>query len=149
MIFYWLGQVKEIENDPYVKEVSVAQRNCRFPSENYLQSYQQYSYSACVVDCRAQAQLRFCNCTHHFMPKIGERELNFGSPNFSALTLPTHYSKLSSALYSLTYPHVPAAQLPSSIYFVLVELFTHCDLKVYIVAPFLFLKKNSLSVLQP
>ncbi|KAG8323116.1 hypothetical protein J6590_009761 [Homalodisca vitripennis] len=62
--------IKEIENDRYVKEVSVGQRNCRFPSENYLRSYALYSYSACVVDCRAQAQVEHCNCTHHFMPKI-------------------------------------------------------------------------------
>ncbi|XP_054257253.1 sodium channel protein Nach-like [Macrosteles quadrilineatus] len=69
-IFDMRFQVKEIKNDPYVKKVSISQRNCRFPDENYLQTYSLYSYSACVVDCRAQAQIQYCNCLHHFMPKI-------------------------------------------------------------------------------
>ncbi|XP_024084069.1 uncharacterized protein LOC106664971 isoform X2 [Cimex lectularius] len=62
-------QVNEIENDQQLQKVSVEQRNCRFPSENPFNLYKFYSYSACVVNCRAEAQKRLCNCTHHFMPK--------------------------------------------------------------------------------
>ncbi|KAL1130441.1 hypothetical protein AAG570_011689 [Ranatra chinensis] len=67
--------VNEIDNDPTLKYVPVEQRNCRFPNENILKSYRYYSYSACVVDCRAKAQIKLCNCTHHFMPKLGERKI--------------------------------------------------------------------------
>ncbi|BET00141.1 Amiloride-sensitive sodium channel [Nesidiocoris tenuis] len=62
--------VTEIENDPNLEEVSVVQRNCRFPEENILRTYDYYSYSACVVDCRTSLGIKLCNCTHHFMPKI-------------------------------------------------------------------------------
>ncbi|XP_066902904.1 sodium channel protein Nach [Halyomorpha halys] len=61
-------QVNEIDNDAALSEVSVEQRNCRFPLENFLNLYDYYSYSTCVVNCRAKAQIDFCNCTHHFIP---------------------------------------------------------------------------------
>ncbi|CAH1394796.1 unnamed protein product [Nezara viridula] len=61
-------QVNEIDNDPALRDVSVEQRNCRFPHENILDVYDYYSYSTCVVNCRTKAQIEFCNCTHHFIP---------------------------------------------------------------------------------
>ncbi|KAK9499911.1 hypothetical protein O3M35_002850 [Rhynocoris fuscipes] len=64
-------QVNEIENDPALRrEVSVEQRNCRFPDENDIPMFKYYSYSTCVTYCRARAQIHYCNCTHHFMPKL-------------------------------------------------------------------------------
>ncbi|XP_050549030.1 sodium channel protein Nach-like isoform X2 [Daktulosphaira vitifoliae] len=60
-------QVKEIENDPILKDVDIAQRNCRFPDENDLDVYSVYSNSACIVNCRAHAQLDLCNCTPHYL----------------------------------------------------------------------------------
>lgn len=60
-------QVKEIENDPLLTQVSIQQRNCRFPNENNLKVYDVYSNSACIVNCRAEAQLRICNCTPHYL----------------------------------------------------------------------------------
>ncbi|XP_058059902.1 pickpocket protein 28 [Anopheles bellator] len=60
--------VKDIENDPEAKQVSVEQRQCRFPDENNLDVHRFYSYSACSVQCRKDKQLRVCNCTNHLMP---------------------------------------------------------------------------------
>ncbi|XP_025196306.1 sodium channel protein Nach-like [Melanaphis sacchari] len=60
-------QVKDIENDPLLKQVDIKQRNCRFPDENNLKVYNVYSYSACIVNCRAEAQLKMCNCTPHYL----------------------------------------------------------------------------------
>ncbi|KPJ13203.1 Sodium channel protein Nach [Papilio machaon] len=34
--------------------------------------FKKYSYSACVLYCRAMAQYELCNCTYHVMPKIGD-----------------------------------------------------------------------------
>lgn len=63
--------VTDIENAAEVRQLSVSQRKCRFPDENYLSVSKTYSYSACVVQCRMQAQLDKCNCTSHLMPNTG------------------------------------------------------------------------------
>lgn len=62
-----LQQTIEIENDPLLKQVAFKQRNCRFPDENNLRVYNVYSNSACIVNCRAEAQLQMCNCTPHYL----------------------------------------------------------------------------------
>ena len=66
------AQVTEIENDPQLLDVSVEQRNCRFPHENPLTLHNKYSYSTCIVECHARSQMELCNCTHHYMPNMGE-----------------------------------------------------------------------------
>ncbi|XP_065167008.1 sodium channel protein Nach [Atheta coriaria] len=58
----------EIENQAEVRDVSIVQRNCRFMDESYLNVYKYYSYSACSVQCRRDAQLARCNCSHHLIP---------------------------------------------------------------------------------
>ncbi|XP_317530.4 sodium channel protein Nach [Anopheles gambiae] len=60
--------IKDIENDPEAKQVSVSQRKCRFPDENNLNVHRFYSYSACSVQCRKDKQIKICNCTSHLMP---------------------------------------------------------------------------------
>lgn len=65
-----LISVKNIENDPLTREVSVEQRNCRYSDENILDVHHHYSYSACSVQCRKDKQLRVCNCTSHLMPHV-------------------------------------------------------------------------------
>ncbi|RZF45254.1 hypothetical protein LSTR_LSTR012798, partial [Laodelphax striatellus] len=60
--------VTAIENEDEVHSLSVSQRKCRFPNENYLESADEYSYSACIMDCRMKNQLKLCNCTSHLMP---------------------------------------------------------------------------------
>ncbi|XP_014294534.1 sodium channel protein Nach isoform X1 [Halyomorpha halys] len=64
----------DIENGADVRDLSVHQRKCRFPDENYLESSYKYSYSACVVECRRKEQLRICNCTSHLMPNSRREE---------------------------------------------------------------------------
>ncbi|KAL0881872.1 hypothetical protein ABMA27_001644 [Loxostege sticticalis] len=34
--------------------------------------FKRYSYSTCMLYCRAVVQADLCNCTHHLMPKIGD-----------------------------------------------------------------------------
>ncbi|CAG9815204.1 unnamed protein product [Phaedon cochleariae] len=60
--------IKEIENQPEVKYVSVEQRKCRFPEESDLDVFRYYSYSACCVQCRKEAQFKKCGCVHHLLP---------------------------------------------------------------------------------
>ncbi|KAJ3650977.1 hypothetical protein Zmor_017048 [Zophobas morio] len=62
--------IKEIDNQPEVKDVSIRQRKCRFNDESDLDVYRYYSYSACCVQCRKDAQMRICGCAHHLMPNI-------------------------------------------------------------------------------
>ncbi|KAL3270747.1 hypothetical protein HHI36_021272 [Cryptolaemus montrouzieri] len=62
--------IREIENQPEVKDVSVEQRKCKFTYENDLGIYRHYSYSACCVHCRKNAQLKVCGCVHHLMPNV-------------------------------------------------------------------------------
>lgn len=64
--------IRNIENDPQTRSVSVKLRSCRYSEENYLHVHQYYSYSACSVECRMRQQLRVCNCTNHFIPNIRE-----------------------------------------------------------------------------
>ncbi|XP_014242025.1 sodium channel protein Nach [Cimex lectularius] len=66
--------VTDTENPAGVRDLTVHQRKCRFGDENYLKSADYYSYSACVVECRRQEQLRHCNCTSHLMPKSDPAE---------------------------------------------------------------------------
>lgn len=63
-----LMTINEIENQDEVKSVSISQRNCKFMDENDLDVYLHYSYSACCVQCRKNAQLEKCQCVHHLMP---------------------------------------------------------------------------------
>lgn len=64
--------VKDIVNDPSVKDISIANRKCRFPSERenlYTKIYEHYSHSTCTVECSMDIQIKLCNCSHHSMPR--------------------------------------------------------------------------------
>lgn len=50
--------------------MSIEQRKCRFIFENNLDVYRQYSYSACLVQCRKNAQRKYCGCNHHYIPNL-------------------------------------------------------------------------------
>ncbi|XP_024084072.1 pickpocket protein 28-like isoform X2 [Cimex lectularius] len=63
-------QMAEVNNDPALYRIPINIRKCKFPKEGGLAMYDHYSYSACVVECRAAAQLDLCTCVHHFMPKL-------------------------------------------------------------------------------
>lgn len=60
--------MKNVENDPEARDVSVEQRNCRFPEENYVDVHKYYSFSAYSVQCRKDEQLKLCGCNSHIMP---------------------------------------------------------------------------------
>lgn len=65
--------VMEMTNDQNIKTVPIEQRKCRFEKEPMnvgIESlFQYYSHSTCTVECSRFAQLKYCNCTHHLMPK--------------------------------------------------------------------------------
>ena len=65
-------KVNDIKNENGVRDVAVNKRNCRFPDENNLDIYPVYSTSGCLVNCRKNLQLSYCNCTSFFMPGIGK-----------------------------------------------------------------------------
>lgn len=63
-------KVTEIVNDETVPKIPISQRNCKFSWElddNHV--YDLYSFSTCQTSCYNQAQIDFCNCTHHLMPR--------------------------------------------------------------------------------
>ncbi|PSN55529.1 hypothetical protein C0J52_18015 [Blattella germanica] len=63
-------KVNEIKNGDAVEEVSIDKRQCRFPDENNLKVYPIYSPAGCIVNCRKDLQLKYCNCTSYFMPNV-------------------------------------------------------------------------------
>ncbi|GBP65403.1 Sodium channel protein Nach [Eumeta japonica] len=64
--------IRNIENDAGARLIAPEKRKCRYTDENPLQVYRHYSYSACTVQCRKEAQLKHCNCTNFFMPNTPE-----------------------------------------------------------------------------
>uniref|UniRef100_A0A336MNG8 CSON004271 protein n=1 Tax=Culicoides sonorensis TaxID=179676 RepID=A0A336MNG8_CULSO len=92
--------IKNIENDPDTREVSISQRNCRFRDENILDVHRYYSYSACSVQCRKREQLRICNCTSHLMP--GTPPSKHCDMN-GLVCLNEHYEELSVVIAKWSY----------------------------------------------
>lgn len=65
-------QVEETSNDPMVHDIPVRMRKCLFAHEKpAIHMYPRYSYSVCILQCRARRQMAKCNCTHHMLPRIG------------------------------------------------------------------------------
>lgn len=70
-------QVEETSNDPMVHEVPTRMRKCLFAHEKpAIHMYPRYSYSVCILQCRARRQMAKCNCTHHMLPRIGIYRMN-------------------------------------------------------------------------
>ncbi|GBP15101.1 Sodium channel protein Nach [Eumeta japonica] len=62
--------IMDVVNEPEVSLTPPEVRKCRFFDElpdNYF-AYNVYSYSVCITQCRIDAQLQLCNCTHHLSP---------------------------------------------------------------------------------
>ncbi|XP_053605851.1 pickpocket protein 19-like isoform X2 [Plodia interpunctella] len=62
-------------SDKSITPLSPAARTCLFPSEKpdwtaAHWNFSRYSFSTCMLYCRALAQYHYCNCTHHLMPAI-------------------------------------------------------------------------------
>lgn len=50
--------------------VPIARRRCRFSWETEDSGvYESYSFSTCNINCYSKAQIEYCNCTHHLMPR--------------------------------------------------------------------------------
>lgn len=67
-------QVEQTVNDISVSSLSETMRGCIFKDDVPLISgwpFNRYTYSGCLLYCRALAQYNSCNCTHHFMANIG------------------------------------------------------------------------------
>ncbi|XP_028042914.1 sodium channel protein Nach-like [Bombyx mandarina] len=64
--------LRNIENDSGTRSIAPEKRKCRYNDENFLDVYRHYSYTACTVQCRKDAQMRFCNCSNYFMPNVPE-----------------------------------------------------------------------------
>ncbi|PNF17411.1 hypothetical protein B7P43_G02974 [Cryptotermes secundus] len=61
--------VVEIVNDPLLQQVPIKRRGCRFPEEipDHYKLFKYYSYSTCVLECRAIKMLEHCNCINHII----------------------------------------------------------------------------------
>lgn len=91
--------MKNIENDEGIRDVSIDQRNCRYYDENNLNVHKLYSYSACSVQCRKDAQLRMCNCTSHLMPNT---DISMHCGMKGLICLNEHYEELSVVIAKWT-----------------------------------------------
>ncbi|KAJ2949042.1 hypothetical protein O0L34_g5984 [Tuta absoluta] len=66
--------IRNVENDYGARLIRPEKRKCRYSDENFLEVYRHYSYTACTVQCRKDAQLKLCNCTNYFMPNVQEHQ---------------------------------------------------------------------------
>nr|XP_021207520.2 sodium channel protein Nach-like [Bombyx mori] len=62
--------IMDVVNEPEVSLIAPETRQCRFSDETpeNILAFKHYSYSVCITQCRIDAQLRMCNCTHHLSP---------------------------------------------------------------------------------
>jgi acid-sensing ion channel, other len=88
-------KVTEIINDETVVTIPIAQRHCRFSWEREESNiYDIYSFSTCQTSCYNEAQVKFCNCTHHLMPR--NPRLNIPLCDFSGLVcLTENFGKIT------------------------------------------------------
>lgn len=65
-----LFSIVDVLNEPELTLMPPDVRQCRFPDElpDNFKGFRHYSYSVCIIHCRIEAQLEFCNCTSHFSP---------------------------------------------------------------------------------
>ncbi|XP_063548099.1 sodium channel protein Nach-like [Cydia strobilella] len=63
-----------ITSDMTIHRLDPLRRGCLLvrekPAFAHHWPFQRYSYSACVLYCRAKIQVDLCNCTHHFMVRL-------------------------------------------------------------------------------
>ena len=60
----------ETIGDDDLRELLPEKRGCRFADENILFLHREYSYTACIVECRSATMLKLCGCVHPMSPKI-------------------------------------------------------------------------------
>ncbi|XP_050680156.1 sodium channel protein Nach-like [Leptidea sinapis] len=67
-------KAEQTVNDVSVTSISQGFRGCLFKNEQptFVEKwpFNSYTYSACLLNCRAMIQYSLCNCTYHFMSKI-------------------------------------------------------------------------------
>ena len=58
--------LKPIETvaDSELHELTPEERGCRFSHENTLVRHREYSYTACIVECRSATMMKLCGCVH-------------------------------------------------------------------------------------
>lgn len=65
--------ITEMVNDASVEDIKIQNRRCRFPWELPITQiphhYNYYSHSTCMTECSIAIQIKYCNCTHHLMPR--------------------------------------------------------------------------------
>ncbi|XP_067618352.1 sodium channel protein Nach isoform X2 [Eurosta solidaginis] len=64
--------VMEVYNDDSVAQLPLDQRRCRFSHETTewgrkLGIYEFYSYPTCIVECGLALEMKYCNCSNHFI----------------------------------------------------------------------------------
>ncbi|XP_066996183.2 sodium channel protein Nach [Anabrus simplex] len=103
--FHRWYHIKEVENEPEVREMTIKQRGCRFPDEGGLDVFQKYSYTGCLTQCRKDAQISLCNCSNHQTPNIKPEEtcdlvgLNCINSNHMFLSVLRNRNSFKEALY--------------------------------------------------
>ena len=63
-----------------VKSMSPQNRKCLFNDDDWtifepkiiLDSFKNYSYNACLLECKARAMMQYCNCLPYYFPDFSE-----------------------------------------------------------------------------
>lgn len=95
--------LQSVVNDPGVRSLSPAKRNCKFPDEAPQSRYPHYSFVTCIAECIKQAQLRVCGCAHLYM-KIDDR------PDDAAVKRCNHSGMICLETNELIFPRATILQ---------------------------------------
>ncbi|XP_069685974.1 pickpocket protein 28-like [Periplaneta americana] len=60
---------------PEARELSVAQRKCRFPEENFLKISPVYTFNLCKAQCRMRLAQKKCGCIPYFYRRVGHAKV--------------------------------------------------------------------------
>lgn len=83
--------------------VPISNKECRFAWETEQHTlFNRYSLSTCQTNCYNAAQIKFCNCTHHLMPRLLEHHTP--ACDFKGLTcLTENFMNISAARKNCTH----------------------------------------------
>ncbi|XP_064554718.1 pickpocket protein 28 [Drosophila montana] len=102
-------------NDPNMKDIPVAARDCYFPDEVMPWSmYKAYSFSACISDCARLYQYELCNCsTYNFTPFKDERYPDCDLKGYLCLEKVSMVKEDVKRLFRISSPKLHCHCLPS------------------------------------
>ncbi|EDV93619.1 GH18177 [Drosophila grimshawi] len=106
---------EDMVNDPSMRDIPVAARDCYFPDEVQPWSmYKAYSFSACISDCSRLYQMELCNCSiYNLTPYENKRYPDCDFAGYLCLEKASMVKQDVKRLFSINSPTINCHCLPS------------------------------------